>query len=427
MLEYILRNRLLRVILRKQCDRRIWAGSWGKRTVPLILVLLMTSAVDSSDVPWNPARTVYGRPPWAVNPALLAVNYGEAWGYELIGITTSMANNSIDLDLYTKYNGTFLDHEDKQTILAEIADELRGRAVTRVGAMSLRAGKLGYIMRSYVGSDVGLDKDLLEIAFFGNTLGEQYHLLNSGHLLAMSSFGFSYGHPLGSIGAWKFAAGGGLEFLFPWKAAAITESRGELITEDTGVTGWGATAVRYSQGTGKGIAFDLGFWAAFDQLEIRLAVSTIGPSIIWPESTEEYYHFEMDGWTLEKGDDAFAKADSTRNFSSWSTPLPTELRSLVAVHTAWGQIHLAWIQGLRTLAGVSTEPRFLLGTEWEPLSWLRPRFGISIGGLEDLSLSIGSRLNLWVLHTDLSVFGFRLPAGRSKAFGLSLSIGLGDI
>jgi len=397
-------------------------------TICLILSTVIMQSVTAVEIPWQPARTVDDAAPWAINPATLGVNYQSAWGYEFGGAHVQVANDALDLAIYKDYNGSYLSSADKDLILNRIMDEnLSGSLSIQGRVATLRAGRLAYIMRAYASATGSIDKDFVELTFYENDLDREYFMFNKGHSLCMSSFGFSYGQKIAEFGGWQIAGGGGVQIIFPLKAVEVVESSGSVHTEERGISGSGYTVTRRSDGTGRGVSFDMGIWAAYELLEISITIRNFGPKIIWPEAIEERIDFQMDQWSFDQGEDGYESVDSTVTLADWKTELPTSVTLLAAAHAPWGNVNLSVNRGLVRSGGQRVETRFLFGTELYLLHWLRPRLGIRMGGVEDPSGAAGARLNLWHLHTDFFISGFKIPNGSSKGLTIGASLGLGEI
>ncbi len=379
-----------------------------------------------------PAETVTGGATWIHNPALLGSDTDGLWSLQVIGAKASLSNNLLNLDLYEKYNGRFLSEEDKEDILDRIPGDQAKLAVhAGAEALSFRYGSFGFQTRSFAGANGAMDKDFVDLLFFGNELDRRYELLNSGSGLAYTSFGPSYGRRAGELVDWNVSLGGTVRYVIAWMGGQVVESRGETVTRVDGISGWGETVVRYSEGTGSGLALDLGMWAMKENWELQLSLIDLGPSISWSKGKEKWFTFEFKDWTFEEETEqdghAYTKEDSTVEIASWTSPLPTRMRTLVAYHTDWGQIHLLWLQGLRTRAGVTRTPRFQAGTEWRAQPWLRPKFALQIGSPEGMGIAFGLGLDVGVFHGDFSILGFRVPPSRSKSLGFGFNLAFGSI
>ncbi len=390
-------------------------------------VLLCPTPALSQGRQLAPAPGVHGTCAWLANPAVLGVHSESAWELHLIGASGVASNNALNLSLYRKYNGEFLTTEDKQDILDAVSGSaIEGAASGSVDLLGVRVGQFAFSTRTFAGVNLELDKDFVDLLFFGNEINRRYRLMNEGSSLVFSSVGVSYGRTVGNVADWSLSVGGALRYVIGWEAAKVVESSGEAVTEPSGVTGWGESRVRYSEGRGRSVALDLGARAAKQDWEIGAVLHDIGPSIRWSGGREEMYTFEIYGWTFEEGDTLYNEEKHTREIGHWFTPLPTCLDILAAHHRRWGSVSLQWTQGLREIAGVMTAPRFRLVGSWVLTAWLRPWLGLEVGSPEGFSLPLGFGLHLGPVGLNAALTGCRLPPSDSKALGLALSISAGS-
>jgi hypothetical protein len=403
------------------------------RVLPDILLILTAATpfvVSAEELSSTPAATVLGESPWAYNPAILGAREDGIWSFDLVRASASVRNNTFDLDLYEEYNGAFLTDEDKQKILDRMSGgQSKVTADVASEALSFRRGNVGFSVRSFAGGHGGLDKDFADLVFYGNELDRTYQFFNEGSILAYTSFGLSYGRPAGMLADWDVSLGAAIRYVVGLGAAEVVESRGETVTEITGIDGWTETLIRRSEGTGSSVAFDFGVWALRERWELGLALNNLGPAVSWDDAEEQYFFLEFENWTFqdetEEDGHAYTKEDTTISIRAWTMPLPTRLRTMAAYHTDWGHVHLLWLQGLRSVAGITTTPRVLIGTEWNAQTWLKPRLQLEIGSPEGFSIASGLGIAPSFFRLDLAVTNFRFPPMKSKGLGFSLGLGFG--
>ncbi len=364
-------------------------------------------------------------PAWAANPSLLAAARGwEAW---LLMGDVALRNNTITPTLYETYNGAFLDEVAKRDILGCIpGDGVRGAFVAEGIGPSVRVGDVAVTTACYVGADLQVDKDLLDLAFFGNTLDRRYELANEGGVLACASVGIAHGRTIGPVVGWEVSVGAGARGVIGLGAAKVMRSEASVFTEVGGITASGTTVVRRST-AGRApltVALDLGGGARRGPWEIELALRDLGPSLSWAGAEERILGFEAVGWTAELGESAYTTTDTTVSVSRWSTPLPTRLRGLARRCFRWGELSLSLDQGLRRWAGVTTRPRLGLATAWEARSWCTTWVRGGFGSPEGFGLSAGAAVTPAWGRFFLEVTGLRIPPSRSKALGLRFGLGV---
>jgi hypothetical protein len=394
-------------------------------------ILATATAAEESGAVLEPSVGIHGCRPWLANPAILGNPNYRHWELEIVSAAAVVANNGLNLSLYRRYNGEFLTKEDKDDILRAIpGSTLEGAGIAQLSAMGVKLGRLAFVTKTFAGAAVELDKDFLDIVFFGNELDRRYHLFNSGSSLAFSSFGLAYGRTVALVNGWSIMGGGSLRYVVGLEAMRVMESRGEVVTDTSGISGGGESRVRYSEGRGNGVAADLGAWASKGMWEIGVTVRDVGPAIRWHDGKEESYAFDIRGWTLEdefeedEDDNLYSEEKHSRDMGHWSTPLPISLEIMAGYHRYSGSISLRWTQGLRETAGATTKPRVQIAASWDPTTWVQPRLGLEVGAPEGFSLPFGIGLRAGPVRIDVALTGCRLPPSDSKALGLALAIGV---
>lgn len=395
------------------------------RLTRAMMVVAMVAAGAGAD---NGGRMRWGAG-WLSNPALLADTATERWEVCVVQGDIAVRNNAFNLDLYRRYNGAFLEEDDKQTILESISGQsVRGLLRGEGSAMGVRIGHAAFTIGAYLGGDLSVDKEMIDLVFFGNDLDRRYEVLNSGGALAYLSAGAAYGLETGDMAGWTTSVGIGGRVAVGLVAAKIMESSLSVLTEVGGVTATGATVVRRTDADGARpvtVALDLGGRATKGKWELGLSFTDIGPSFSWSEVEEKLVEFEAIEWTAELGDSGYTTADTTYDVGSWSTPLPTRMEVTVGRSLPWGAVWMRWEQGLRRWAGVTTTPRVHTGVAWDALSWLRPWFELGLGSPEGFGMALGTALTPGPVRLSLGITGFRLPPSHSEALGLRLGLGFG--
>ena len=395
------------------------------------LVLVMVFGWGAAAASTEAAMSQWPGFGWLANPALLSSPDIGAWEIWLAQGDIAVRNNAFNLDMYRTYNGTFLDADDKERILDSISGKsARGLLRGEGGAVGVHVGRAAFLTKAYVGGDLTVDKDLIDLMFFGNDIDRRYELLSSGGMLAYVSMGGAFGFPTGQVAGWETSTGIGARIAIGGLAAKIEESSIEILTQVEGLTATGATVIRRtkdSDGAGRPatVAFDLGGRAAKGPWEVAIALKDVGPSFSWSDVEEKVIEFEALEWTAEMGDSGYTTVDTTYDVGSWSTPLPTRLECTAARSLSWGAAYARWEQGLRRWAGVTTTPRVHAGVAWDALSWLCPWLELGIGSPEGFGLSVGAALRPGPVRLDLGVTGFRLPPSHSEALGVQLGLGFG--
>ncbi|MCU0610167.1 MAG: hypothetical protein MUE60_00070 [Candidatus Eisenbacteria bacterium] len=396
------------------CNPAVW----------LIISLMTAGAAWAAPGGWSGSGVA-----WLANPAALADPAMGAWEAYLVHGSVAVRNNAVSLDLYRRYSGEYLDEDDKRTILESISGKTaRGFLQGEAEALGIRVGRAAFITRAYLGGDLSLDKDLIDLMFFGNALDRRYELLNSGGMLTYLSAGGSYGFPSGRIAGWETSSGIGARIVLGVLAAKITRSSFAVLTEVEGLTAEGVTVVRRTTDDPEsrlpvGVALDLGGRAARDQWELEIVLKDLGPSLSWKGVEEKLVEFQAEEWTAELGDSGYVSSDSTYDVGRWSTPLPARMEVHIGRRLPWGGAYARWNQGLRSWAGVTTSPRVHAGLIWDARAWLRTWLELGAGRPEGFGMAAGLELRPGPLRLRLGATGFRIPTSRSEALGVQFALG----
>jgi hypothetical protein len=83
-------------------------------------------------------------------------------------------------------------------------------------------------------------------------------------------------------------------------------------------------------------------------------------------------------------------------------------------------IEFDWLKGDNNLPGNTTSSIFSLGSEYYLMSYLPLRAGVSLGGPEEWTASVGSGIKYKHLVIDLAAYGINnMIAGKRLAFSIS--------
>ncbi len=165
---------------------------------------------------------------------------------------------------------------------------------------------------------------------------------------------------------------------------------------------------------GRGIGFDLGVAAGLtSSITAGISVTDLG-RLNWSGNTYgSYGHgtIVVDDIFDEAQQDSLKKAftGTEAPIGTFTTPLASTLRAGVTwqfdhVFSAPGTLLLAasYTQGLNSMPGTSTVPRFAVGAEWRPIGFLPIRTGFSYDADLALVWSAGIGLNLFFFDLEFA-------------------------
>lgn len=365
-------------------------------------------------------------PRW--NPANLGLSSQDGFHLNLFSVGLGLHNNSFSKHQYDLYNGSFLSPEDKEEILNSIpAEGLRVDFDTEIQALGLSFGTFAFTAAGIATSDFTLSKDIVDLLLNGNELNRRYNLeATEGEGWVISSFGFSTGIPLEIPKFKEFSLGATIKYLKGFGYGKVIEAKSTLTTEIDGVHGSGKVVIDYARG-GSGMAFDFGAAAILNQnWSVSFGFHNLLNFISWTSETQRFtYTFTADTISAERAekndiDSLFIDSDENIDIQPFSQYLPPELRIGMARTTKRLAIAVDLVQGLKRTAGVSTTPKFALGTEFRLIHFLPLRTGFTFGGKRGFSSAAGFAFDLSFFSLDFAISskgGMFSGKGLGAAFG----------
>ena len=193
------------------------------------------------------------------NPANLGLSGYQITGLELISAGINISNNSFTLSDYNNYTGATLSTADKDDIMNKIPKEgLNLRASSEVAAMSLSLGKYVFSISAVGAADISLNRDILELVFYGATFSDSISVDGSySDGLAYVQAGLSYGHRVYQAGQREFSIGTTIKYIRGLVVEEMVELSGTAVILITGLEGQGRMVARTASG-GTGYGIDIG-------------------------------------------------------------------------------------------------------------------------------------------------------------------------
>ncbi|MFH2035783.1 MAG: DUF5723 family protein [Candidatus Zixiibacteriota bacterium] len=364
------------------------------------------------------------------NPANLGLSSHQQTSLELAGAGIEFHNNSFSLDDYNKYNGSFLNDDDKSAILGKIPSEgLKVNADVEAGAMSFATGSFALSIVGHGAVATNLGKDALELFFNGVEINDTFTIDGMySDANAYVSVGLSYGRPIINLGGKELSAGFTAKYIRGLAYEKITELRGGVITFATGYEGEGTMVAQTALG-GTGYGLDIGAALKLTKdYTVGLAVENFISNINWNVETEEhYYHFEFDTLTIEnmENDSIVITDEYSQPIPSFSDNLPSIMRAGIAKTTGKLKWAVDYVQGFTLAAGSTTKPLIAAGAEYRFIGFFPLRAGYSIGGGKSSIVSGGFGFDLGIFYLDMAVSSHSfMNFGAEKGLHVAVSTGL---
>jgi hypothetical protein len=370
----------------------------------------------------------------AYNPANLGLSNNRSFSLDLVGFGMSLKNNSFALSDYGKYNGEFLDNDDKEAILDKIPSEgLKLNFLTEANVLSFSVNRVALSFRTLGASKLSLDKDPFELFLYGNAVKSEVDLSETrGEAYGIGDAALSYGHPLKKWNGGELAVGATAHFLYGAAYQKIIYAQGGVNTTDDGFTGDGTMIIRQGLG-GQGFGFDLGMAMIFENNWIFSASwQNVYSQINWsgqPEETMFTFEFtepiNFDNLSDDDSDSLVESSDTTYDVDAFTTKLPTVFKfglSRSYQKLTWS---VDWEQGTTNAASQSVTPRISAGMEYKALGFIPLRLGTSFGGDRGNIFATGFGLYMGPYRMDFAVANngsFNPNSTKGLDFGFAMGL-----
>ncbi len=360
-------------------------------------------------------------PSW--NPANLALSGENKYHFNLVSLGFDLSNNSFNKSQYDLYNGKYLTSEDKRSILANMpAEGLRFDLATEVQALGLAFGPLALNASGFAVSDLTLSKEIVDLVLNGNEFNRVYNIGDTGgEGWAASSFGVSLGLAIIKNADFEFAVGGSVKYLRGFAYAKVKEATTTMSSNFDGIQTQGRVVIDRAFG-GSGFAIDAGVAARKGNWSLSLGLSNFSNYITWNQETKSFiYEFSADSVSVERIADSdidsiFIDSAETVAIEPFTTKLPAELRFGFARATKRFTFGVDFRKAFKQAPGVSTKPRFALGTEFRLIHFLPLRSGVSFGGKQGFTPSAGFAFDFSLFSWDFAVASPGGFSGKGLAF-----------
>ncbi|MCB1059304.1 MAG: hypothetical protein KDB65_03650 [Calditrichaeota bacterium] len=368
------------------------------------------------------------------NAAILAKPTRRSWRIDLPRLSAGAANNAFSISKWNDQiaQDRYLTAADKREIIDQIPDDgLRVSGTVSVPILGGIYKQAAFQFSEETAFNVAADKELFELALYGNQLNRGYKIEDlGGEQYTIFDAGVAVGYKFDQNYLKGLYGGIGFHFYLGAFFDKITDASGELQATDSLLTGYGAIQ-RVHATNGDGIGFDLGLLAELnDQWSVGAALKQIGGSITWvvDEATLDAFEIDSTGLIVDSLDDedyvsrAFQSSSDAVTGGNVESKIPTILEfsgryqyspKLMFVGTLRGRLE-ASAQG-KTGVEVSTGGEYKIAGPWVA------RCGLGTGGPLRTRFSIGTGIETSHYSLDLGASwhdGF-FSSTRGLSFGIS--------
>lgn len=368
------------------------------------------------------------------NAAILAQPNFQRWRIDLPRFSAGATNNAFSVGFWNDQiaRDHYLTASDKREIIDKIPDDgLRVSGLASVPILGAVYKKAAVQISEESAFNVTADRELFELALYGNQLnhgykledlgGEQYTLFDAGVAVG---YAFEQSYIKGLYG------GLGFHFYIGNLYDKIVDATGELTATDSLLTGYGAIQ-RVHATKGDGIGFDLSLLAELNnQWSVGLAMKQIGGSMNWvvDEATLDAFEIDSSGLIVDSLDDEdyVSRAFKSRTDVITGGNIESKIPATLEVSGRYDYSpRLMLISTLRVRfeesAQGKTGAELALGGEYKAVGSLLIRAGLGSGGPLGTRFSIGSGVR--TKHYDFDIGASWHNGFFSATRGVSIGIG----
>jgi len=271
------------------------------------------------------------------NPAQLARLSTQKWRIDLPRFSAGAANNAFSVNYWNDQiaRDHYLTAQDKREIIDRIPDDglqVQGMASAPILGAVYKQAALQFSEQTAV--NVTADRELFELALYGNQLNRGYKLEDlGGEQYTLFDAGVAVGYRFEQEYIKGLYGGIGFHFYLGSYYDKITDSSGELLATDSLITGYGVIQRVHAE-QGDGIGFDLGLLAEINsKWSVGASLRQIGSSVTWVvnEATLDAFEIDSSGLIVDSLDDenyverAFKSSSSVLTGGSIESKLPATL------------------------------------------------------------------------------------------------------
>lgn len=185
---------------------------------------------------------------------------------------------------------------------------------------------------------------------------------------------------------------------------------------------------------GTGYSFDLGFSMQIGGMfKVAASVTELG-KITWDYNTFINYDtnsFNYKNFYMSSSDPTYNRfvndlegLDTRDTLTTYTTDMPTKFRAGIMFQPSDKfMLEFDWVKGNNNFPSNTTQHIFSLGTEYYPVKFLPIRAGVSVGGPEDWTLSLGSGARFKNVVIDLAAYGINnMISDKRLSFAFSAKL-----
>lgn len=356
------------------------------------------------------------------------------WRIDLPGISAGARNNAFSVNEWNDQiaRDGYVSSEDKRVIIGNIPDDgLNVSGMVSAPVFGAVYRQAAFQLSHETAFDVTADKELFELALYGNQLNRGYKLEDlGGQQYSVFDAGLAVGYRFEQDYFKGLYGGLGFHFYVGTFFDKITDATGELKATDSTLTGYGAIQ-RVHANHGDGIGFDLSLLAELNQKwSVGVAAKQVGGSINWVVEEARLDAFEIDsaGLIVDSLDDedyisrAFQSTSDVITGGSIESKIPTTLEASGRYQYSKELLLVGTLRArLVESAQGDTGAEFAFGGEYTVFGPLLVRGGFGSGGPLGTRLALGTGVR--TSHYSLDISWAWHDGLLTSTRGLSVGIG----
>ena len=343
-------------------------------------------------------------PQW--NPANLGLKDNPKFSVNVLSMGIRFGNSSFNRMDYNRYIGTMLESSDIKTILKKIPETgLKVNSRSDINLINVSYKNIAFASATEINIAGTIAKDYLDLILNGNKLMRQYQFeTTQAASYVMLTNIISVGIPLRLEYFNQFSVGMNIKHFKGFAFASLNNEKGSLTTTANGIHADGQVIARYSKG-GSGWGADIGAVAEFKSgMTLGIAIINFLGRTHWTKDVREEsaYYFAHSVTVESANQDSLYQVDNySKKIGSIRYHQPKYLR--IGLSHKWqkwlfsSDLCLTW----RQFKYITPAPKFHLGAEYPPKSWLLFRCGLALGGARKIAPAIGCGIRKKKMALDI--------------------------
>jgi len=370
------------------------------------------------------------------NPALIGSDFNPSYTLSLLGTNIALTNNAVSIALYNDIMsapGDSINRNLKDKFLNYSGNAWKLNHLSYFSPFSISFGRFALGLRLLQGTFLMLPEPWLRLILYGNELDREYHATKDNtYLQALNLFeirtGFGNGNYITPDEKVKLLYGTNLSFYIAGPYAELNDVDVYLNSSSDAIMGNDRLSIRIDTTFGHfGYSFDLGFGLEYKKLyNVSIGFKNVFSSLNFSNGVTYIHQGNLDSFYLRMDTDTLIDTlynevvDTVQGGFNVRLPFILTLSSFYKHPEDKYKFFFLWEQGFKNTAFSTKTPKLSLGGEYFVHPRIPLRGGLTFGGYEGFSFSLG----FGIISRGFSSINFGISQHRgffSGIRGLSLS------